>query len=103
MIALCPVCTTKCKKRSRKKLSGCFFNGVLTTIDGTFLVILLMAYINIEKQSAGLVEQNLSFWLSVLTVLILACELILTPVFLYKKRDDLDAKSTLNRCGYIYS
>ena len=56
MIALCPVCTTKCKKRSRKKLSGCFFNGVLTTIDGTFLVILLMAYINIEKQSAGLVE-----------------------------------------------
>ena len=50
IIFLCPCFTKKCTKWSKKKLKGIFWNQLLTLIDGTFLVILIMATINVREE-----------------------------------------------------
>ena len=65
-----PVKCQKLKSWASRKLGSVFFNVILTTIDGTFFVTLLMAMINIKQQATGVIEVNSSFVWSVIAVVI---------------------------------
>ena len=44
----CPICVEKVRESIGRKIDSVFFNAILAFIDGTFLVIVLMAMINID-------------------------------------------------------
>ena len=80
-----------------------FFNVILTSIDGTFFVTLMMAMINIKQQATGAVDYNSSYVWSVWTVIIFVVELISITIFLAANRKHLDKKPRLKRrCSYIF-
>ena len=41
-------CNAKLRNWFKKKINGIFFNGILAFIDGTYLLIAIMATINIK-------------------------------------------------------
>ena len=99
----CPIRNKKVKGFTTKKLHQVFFNVILTTIDGTFLVILLMAAINIKQYASGVIEINSSLFWSVWAVAVFTAELILVSIFLFTNRTRLDDDPRLKkRCGYVF-
>ena len=58
----CPRCWPKARNFSKNRLNKCFFNGSLTFIDGTFLVLLFMSMINLKNQYEGIVEADASYF-----------------------------------------
>ena len=78
------------KSWSARKLDAVFFSVILTSIDGTFFVILMMAMINIKQQATGAVDYNSSYVWSVWTVAIFVVELISVAVFLVVNSKRLD-------------
>lgn len=53
IFSACPCCCARVRKWSKSKINGCFLNGTLAFIDGTFLVVLLMAVINLKQELDG--------------------------------------------------
>ena len=60
----------KVNKWSKKKFGEIFFNAILAFIDGTFLVIVLMAVINIKASIDQKVPYDTSFVLSIISLLV---------------------------------
>lgn len=98
-----PIKSHKLKQWSAKKFDSVFFNVILTTIDGTLFVTLLMAMINIKQHGEGVIDYNSSFVYSVLAVTIIAAELVSITIFLAVYYKHLDVNPRLKRrCGYIF-
>ena len=62
----------KVKESTGRKLDSIFFNGILAFIDGTFLVIVLMAMINIDAVLDEHDEENISYWTATLLLFLIA-------------------------------
>ncbi len=62
----------------------------------------MMALINVQQYQMGIVEQNISYWLSVVCLTCCAIEMVAVPLFLWNKYDELDSERVRSRCGYIY-
>jgi hypothetical protein len=76
---------------------------ILTTLDGTFLVIFLMALINIDQAAKERVELNSSFIWSIWALTAYLTELIAVPTFLFCHYKNLDKSKRLKRrCGYMF-
>ena len=72
-------------------------------IDGTFLVIIIMAVINIREQINGYVEMNASYWMSVIVIAGCLLEILGVSFFLLPKDTmQLNDKKNKKKCGYIY-
>lgn len=97
-------CKPSIKKRAKKQVKGCFFNGILTFIDGTLVVILIMGLINTKMVSQGNIEADSSYFFSVLFLIACAAEMILFPIFVLVRfrQGTLDDKKNKKRCGYAY-
>ena len=104
-ISVFPKCHKKARDYSSKSLNSCFWNGVLTFIDGTFLLLVLAALFNVKQNYEGSVEKDASYYLAIVALLICALELIIVPIFFFRqsKKKKLGSEKNINRCGYIYS
>ena len=72
----------KCSKCARKKMRGMAFNSLLKVIDGTFLLILMTAAINIKKVRDGQIEANSCFYLSIFGLIVCFGELTCISIYL---------------------
>ena len=92
------------RKRAEKQFKGCFFNGILTFIDGTLLVIVIMAMINLKMYNLDVIERDDSFYLSMIALLICGLQLIIFPicVLIWHRKGTLDSKKNKKRCGALY-
>lgn len=91
LLAKCQTRCTRVKAWSGKKVDRYFFNSLLTFLDGTFLVICLLALINISHVISGDIPANSSLLASILGLVICAAELVAVTIFLkvrYTKLDD---------------
>ena len=100
MSKACPC--AKVRACSRTKFDSCLFNAILAFIDSTFLVIVFMGIINLEKYNENFVEKNGSYWCALVGLTICALEIICVPIFMIRNRRTLDKEQNLKRCGYIY-
>ena len=64
LIWTCPRCWGKARNFSKNRLNKCFFNGFLTFVDGTFLVLVFMAMINLKNEYEGVVEADASYYIA---------------------------------------
>ena len=48
LLAVMPCCSEKVKKWSANKVQGAFYNGLLSFVDGTFLLLFITGMINIK-------------------------------------------------------
>ena len=95
-------CIDKCKKWAQKKMNAIVFNSLLAFIDGTFLLIVMGAAINIKLVSDGQLSANFSFYVSIFGLTICILELISTAIFLKVNIATLGEQRRINRCGYLY-
>ena len=58
---------------------------MLTLVDGTFLVIIIMAVINVREQINGFVELNSSYWISIIVIAGCLLEIICVSFFVFPK------------------
>ena len=89
--------------KSKTKLRGIFWNQLLALIDGTFLVIIIMAVINVREQINGHVEANISYWMSMIVIAGCLLEMLSVSFFLcnnFEKK--LNEETNKSKCGYIY-
>lgn len=100
----CKPCSNKIRKKAGKRLKGCFFNGILTFIDGTLLVLLIMGMINLKMNNLEAVERDDSYYLALVALLVCGLELVFVPLFLIVRwrQGTLGDKKNKKRCGYIY-
>ena len=75
---------------SRNKTRKCFWNGFLTIIDGIFILLIVMGFINVDKAYDGFVGYDIFFFFAVLGLLICAIQAILVPFFLCTRIKELD-------------
>ena len=103
IFSVCPICCLKARKWSKRKLRSFFFNGVLTFIDGTFLLFILTGMINIRQAQNGIVPKNQSFYGAIVAVLMCTVQIIAVTIFFCKnERKQLNRKRYKQRCGYVY-
>ena len=102
IIMFITVCGKKVSQWAKRKLNQIFCNSILTLIDVSFLMIFMMALINVQQYQMGIVEQNISYWLSVACLTGCAIEMVAVPLFLWRNYDVLDSERVRGRCGYIY-
>ena len=81
----CSYCHNKLRNTAKKQVKGCFFNGILTFIDGTLLVLLIVGFINLNLNNKGDVEKDDSYYLALAALIICGLELVLFPLFLFVK------------------
>ena len=79
-----------------------FFNGILTFLDGTFLLIILCGTISIKDTLEGKIPVTLSLYFAIGAMIICTCEFIGIIVFFKRKRNELHKEKNRKRCGYIY-
>lgn len=96
-------CKSKVRTFGHNQVKSCFFNGLLAFIDGTFLVLIMMSIINVEKASQGVISKDLSFWLALITLIICLAEMIGVTYFFVTRFETLDEEENKQRCGYIYA
>ena len=78
----CKMCKVSIRKKAGKHVKGCFFNGILTFIDGTLVVILIMSLINIKLNIKDqIIEKDASYYLAVIGLLACSLEIVLFPLF----------------------
>jgi len=75
---------------------------LITLIDGTFLVILIISIINVREEYNGRVEKNASYWFAVIVISGCMLEIFGVSCFFCTKRNKLDKKKNKKACGYIY-
>ena len=96
-------CPKIVRKYANKQLDSCFWNGILTTTDGTFLLLVLAAMINVQKQYQGEVDKDSSYYFSIIALFICGLELISVPIFFATRgRKGLMKEKNKKRCSYIY-
>ena len=84
------------------QVNSCFFNGVLAFIDGTFLVLIVMGFINVDIVSEGIIDINFSFWLAVISLIVCFVEMVGVVYFFVTRFKTLDEEENKAKCGYIY-
>ncbi len=84
------------------KLDQALFNPCLAFIDGTFLILFIMAAINVQHIVNHDSEMNASFYAAVLTLAICSIEIVSISIWLACNYKRLDTRKSKRRCGYIY-
>ena len=82
VLNLVPWCCQRVKNWFRDKVSAIFFNVIITFIDSTFLVFAVQALLHIREAHKGRIEIDTAYFMSILTIVILICELVGLIVFL---------------------
>ena len=98
----CPHCMEKVKDSVGRKIDSVFFNAFLAFIDGTFLVIVLMAMINIDSVLKGRDEENLSYYTALIFCFLITLQYVGVFLFFAVNRKTLNSESNKKCCGYIY-
>ena len=102
---LLPFCPQKLRDGSSRRLDKCFFNGLLTFMDGIFFLLLIIGTINVIREAKyDEVKKNGSFWFASGAILICTLELLFVSIYLQWlfRQKLLDTKGSKQRCGYIY-
>ena len=103
ILAKVPMFGQRVKSWASHKFEKILFNPFLAFLDGTFLLLLIMAAINVKhivdhEDSA----KNASFYAAVITLAICAIEIISISIWLACNHKRLDSQKSKRRCGYIY-
>ena len=76
---------------------------MLALFDATFLVVAIMAIINIREWINGFVEINASFWMSVVVFAACISWIVGVLFFIYPKdKQELQKSTNKKKCGYVY-
>ena len=102
VLYICPNCIEKVKVSMGRKVDSIFFNAILAFIDGTFLVIVLMAMINIDAVLHGHDEENISYYTALIFCFLIALQYVGVFLFFAANRRSLKSESNKKCCGYIY-
>lgn len=85
----------------KRQQDSIFFNGILATIDGLFVVVAFAAVINIKfKKDAG--GEDLSYVLSVISLIIWVLYLLGITTYMMVCKPKLAEETHLNRSGYVH-
>ena len=102
ILAKVPIFGQRVKNWAGQKFDGIFFNPCLAFLDGTFLVLFIMAAINVQHIVNHDSEMNASFYAAVITLAICSIEIASISLWLACNHKSLDTKKSKKRCGYIY-
>ena len=103
LIWLCPLCCDKWRTCAKGRVDKCFWNGVLTVIDASFLVFIITAMINVYKASVEkTVPKDIYYVLSIVCLVVCLVEILACSIFLKLQIKHLDEEKNLKRCGYLY-
>ena len=97
-----PCCCDRLQSCAGNRLNLIFCNGLLTVIDGTFLVICITSAINIQQVARGNIEIGGSFWIAVLALAVYTSSVLFVAVFFCRNAAKLDEDKNIKKCGYVY-
>ena len=81
-----------------RQTQGIFFNTILATLDGFFIVMIFSSMMNIQNEDkAG--GYDLSYFLSILCFAACMQNLILVSIYFCRYRNNLNEEGHRNRCG----
>lgn len=86
-----------------RRVSGIYFNAMITFIDSTFLIFAVSALINVRTVYEGFLQKDTAYTLSVVSLSILLFELLSVSIFLWCNRRRLDEKYPQERCGFMFN